>query len=128
MAGPSLQALLAENRQLRQRVAEQQRIIEQQQRTIEQLQQAIRQLHERLDAAERAAKRQAAPFSTGQPKERPKQPGRKKGEKHGRHGHRPPPPENKIDEVLEGCLPCECPHCRGTVEATHAGRPRLSSG
>jgi transposase len=119
MDGLSLQELLAENCQLRLRVAEQQRLIEQQQRTIEQLQQTVRQLHDRLDVAERAAKRQAAPFSKGEPKERPKKPGRKKGEKHGRHGHRPPPPENEIDEVLESSLPCECPHCRGAVEATH---------
>lgn len=112
MDGLSRQELLAENHQLRLRVAQQQRI-------IEQLQQSLRDLHARLDAAERAAKRQAAPFSKGEPKKRPKKSGRKKADKHGQHGHRPPPEKGEVDEILEGSLPCECPHCHGAVEATH---------
>jgi hypothetical protein len=37
-----------------------------------------------------AGKRQAAPFRNGPPKPDPKRPGRKAGDQHGTHGHRPP--------------------------------------
>jgi len=112
MADPSYADLLAENQRLRQLVAEQQR-------TIEQLQQTIRQLQERLDAAERAGQRQAAPFSKGPPKKRPKKPGRKSGPDHGPHGHRPAPPPKQVAEVLDAALPSECPACQGPVRETH---------
>ena len=59
-------------------------------------------LKSQLDEAQRAAKRQAAPFSKGQPKEQPKKRGRKSGEQHGRHGHRQPP--EHIDETYESAL------------------------
>ena len=39
----------------------------------------------------RTAKRQAAPFSKGDPKEKPKTPGRKAGKKYGRKGRRERP-------------------------------------
>jgi transposase len=112
MADQPLDILRAENQRLRQQVAAQQH-------TLEQLLQTIRQLHERLDAAERAAKRQAAPFSKGPPKERPKKPGRKSGKDHGPHGHRPPPLPEQVDEVLDAPLPTECPDCHGAIEETH---------
>jgi transposase len=100
-------------------IDQQQRTIDQQQRTIDQLQEAMRQLQERLGAAERAGKRQAAPFAKGPPKARPKKPGRKAGDKHGQHGHRPPPAAGEVNEVVDGPLPSECPDCRGAVEETH---------
>src|ERR1700722_769078 len=31
------------------------------------------------------------------------------GKKHGRHSHRPPPPQDAIDEILEAPLPEACP-------------------
>ena len=96
MADPSYDTLLAENQRLRQLVAEQQH-------TIDQLRQTVHQLQQRLDAAERAAKRPAAPFSKGPPKERPKKPGRKPGKDHGPHGHRPPP----LPEQVEGTRPAD---------------------
>ena len=68
-----------------------------------------------LDLAQRQAKRQAAPFSKGPPKPRPKRPGRKAGKAHGRHGHRLPPSPAVVDEVLEAPLPQACPHCGGRV-------------
>lgn len=88
-------------------------------RTIEQLQQANRELQERLDEAERTAKRQAAPFSKGEPKKRPKKPGRKKGEQHGDHAHREPPPTERVDETLDAPLPEQCPDCGGPVIEDH---------
>jgi transposase len=46
-----------------------------------------------LERAVRAGKRQAAPFRQGEGKQKPKRPGRKSGDRHGAHGHRPPPPQ-----------------------------------
>jgi transposase len=71
-----------------------------------------------LDAALRAGNRQAAPFRTGPPKPDPKTPGRKPGDAHGPHGHRPPPPPDQIHETDEAVLPDACPHCGGGVTAT----------
>ena len=61
-----------------------------------------------LGEARRASKRQAAPFSRGEPKPGPRRPGRRSGEEHGRHGHREPPGE--VDEELDAPLAprCEC--------------------
>lgn len=108
----SLQALLADIHQLRQLLAERDRL-------IDRLQQTIRDLQQRLDAAQRAAKRQAAPFAKGTPKEQPKKPGRKPGKQHGRHGHRPPPPTDQVNETLEATLPAHCPVCGGGLVETH---------
>jgi transposase len=79
----------------------------------------IAELMARLEVLERAAKRQAAPFSKGSPKRKPKKPGRKAGEQHGEHGHRPAPDPATIDEVLEAKLTEACPNCGGVVEETH---------
>jgi transposase len=104
--------LQPENERLRQQLAERDRL-------IEQLQQTVRDLQQRLEAAERSAKRQAAPFSKGEPKKNPKKPGRKNGAQHGQHGHRPPPPPTQVDETLEAPLPTRCPDCGGTIAETH---------
>ena len=69
-----------------------------------------------LGESERAGKRQAAPFSKGKPKKNPKTPGRKKGEEHGKHGHREPPLPDQVDETLEAPLPDQCPDCSGQDE------------
>jgi transposase len=79
----------------------------------------IAELMARLEAVERTAKRQAAPFSKGSPKNKPRKPGRKAGDQHGIHGHRPPPDPATIDEVLDAKLPDACPQCGGSVEETH---------
>ena len=68
-----------------------------------------------LDRTQRAGKRQAAPFRKGPPKSDPKTPGRKSGDAHGNHGHRPLPPPDHIDEVLEAPLPEACPNCGGCL-------------
>jgi transposase len=74
----------------------------------------IEQLKKELDVARRAGKRQAAPFSKGDPKTKPRRPGRKRGKNHGRHGHRKPPMH--VDEVVDAPLPTSCPHCQGAVD------------
>jgi transposase len=90
-------------RALRQRVAE--------------LEAKLEQLTRSLEAQQRAGKRQAAPFAKGPPKESPQTPGRKAGDAHGTHGHRPPP--EHVDETLDAPLPAACPHCGGPdLEAT----------
>lgn len=92
-------------RSLRQRVAE--------------LEAMVEHLTRLLEAQQRAGKRQAAPFAKGLPKECPKTPGRKAGDAHGNHGHRPPPDPEQIDETLSAPLPEACPHCgHGDLEAT----------
>lgn len=76
------------------------------------------ELTRRLEATERAGKRQAAPFRKGPPKAKPATPGRKAGAAHGRHGHRGPPPPEAVTECLEAPLPDACPHCRGALAET----------
>src|ERR1700687_4192253 len=105
MDAPSYQHLLLKNKHLRE-------LCPQPQKTIHDLQ-------KRLEEAERAAKRQAAPFSKGEPKKNPKKPGRKKGDKHGRHAHREPPPPAQVDETYEAPLPEQCPDCGGKIIEDH---------
>jgi transposase len=105
MAAPSYDDLLAENQRLRAQVAD--------------LQARLDDLTRLLDDARRAGKRQAAPFAKGPPKPDPKTPGRKAGEQHGRHGHRPPPEPDRVDEAHDAPLPDACPDCGGPVEETH---------
>jgi len=87
------------------------------QREIDRLREHIDRLQKELEAARRAGKRQAAPFSKGAPKKDPRRPGRKRGTRHGRHGHRKPP--EHVDEILDAPLPVSCPHCQGAVEEIH---------
>lgn len=111
MVEPSYHALLQENQQLRQQLAT---ALGQ----IADLQAQVTQLAGALEEARRAGKRQAAPFRKGPPKAQPKTPGRKVGDAHGRHGHRPPPAAGQIDEVLEARLPDVCPCCGGPLLET----------
>jgi len=82
------------------------------------LQAQVADLNRRLQETLRAGKRQAAPFRKGAPKPNPQTPGRKAGDAHGTHGHRPPPPPEQINETLEAPLPDACPCCGGHVIAT----------
>jgi len=107
-----IRQLQAENQLLREQLALRDRL-------IEQLQQTIDDLQKRLEDLERSAKRQAAPFAKGKPKDQPKKPGRKKDDQHGKHGHRQPPPPAQIDETLESPLPEQCPDCGGNVVEDH---------
>jgi transposase len=80
-------------------------------RRIAALEAQVARLLARVDALERGSKRQAAPFSKGEPKPNPKPPGRKAGEAYGPKAHRPIP-ATPPDEVLDVPLPADCPHCR----------------
>ena len=89
------QELIAQNARLRARIGE--------------LEAHVEKLAAALEEARRAGKRQAAPFRKKSPKAKPKKPGRKSGEDHGRHAHRAVP--ERIDETHEAPLPESCPHC-----------------
>jgi transposase len=104
MVPPSYDDLVAENAALRARVAE--------------LETRLADLARRLDEAARAGKRQAAPFRKGPAQPTPRTPGRKSGDAHGRHGHRPPPPPERVDEAYDAALPGACPDCDGPVAET----------
>lgn len=82
---------------------------------VAELQALVAELRAKLAEAERRGKRQAAPFSKGEPRANPKKRGRKPGANYGRKGRRPPPPPGRIDEVLEAPLPSQCPHCGGAI-------------
>jgi transposase len=77
----------------------------------------VAELTRKLEKATRAGKRQAAPFRKGAPKPDPKMPGRKSGDAHGTHGHRPLPP-GSVAECHQAPLPDACPHCSGPVVET----------
>jgi hypothetical protein len=75
----------------------------------------IAELGAQLEKAQRANKRQAAPFSKGEPKKHPKSTARPSGAAYGKHGHRPSPSDDQIDETLEASLSEWCPHCGGDI-------------
>jgi transposase len=79
----------------------------------DQLQKKIDRLEDELDEARRALHRQAAPFSRGAPRRRPRRPGRKAGAAYGRRAHRPDPAH--VDETYTAPLPPACPACGGRV-------------
>lgn len=88
-------------------------------RRIAELEARVAQLEKLLEQATRTAKRQAAPFSKGEPKPNPKPPGRKPGPDYGPPAFRAAPPSGRIDEVHEAVLPARCPACGGAVHETH---------
>jgi transposase len=86
-------------------------------REVDRLRQERDRLKHELELARRAAKRQAAPFSKGEPKCDPKRPGRKPGVKYGRKAHRAIP--LTIDEEILVPLPDRSPCCGGEIENLH---------
>lgn len=78
----------------------------------ERLKRENERLREELAKALRLAKRQAAPFSRGEPKAKPKQPGRKPGAGYGTHQRRKPP--SHIEETIAVPMPQQC-SCGGAA-------------
>ena len=105
--------LQKENEELRRREKQ----WEQREKQWEQEQERLREENERLkkqlEEAQRANKRQAAPFSRGQPKANPKPPGRKSGSAYGKR-HSKAIPE-QVDEVIAVPPPGQC-ECGGMLE------------
>jgi transposase len=82
-------------------------------REHQRLQEEIKRLRKELEAAQRATRRQAAPFSRGLPKSHPKTPGRKSGAAHGPYHRRPIP--GRVDEEITVSAPAQCPACGGPL-------------
>ena len=95
---------------------EQEQLYEERQR-LRQEQERLRRENERLkrhlEEAQRANKRQAAPFSRRQAKVNPQRPGRKPGRNYGKRYSKPIP--KKVDEVIPVPCPTRC-ECGGEVE------------
>ncbi len=104
-----MESLVEENARLRQEVAELKAANERLERRVQELLRA-------LEEAQRAGKRQAAPFSRRGPKAHPATPGRKAGAKYGRRCRRPIP--RKVDQIVEAELPGCCSHCGRELEET----------
>jgi transposase len=84
---------------------------------VAELEARVAELTRKLEESVRAGKRQAAPFRKGPPQPNPQTPGRKSGDAHGQHGHRPLPPDS-VAECHEANLPDDCPHCHGPLVET----------
>jgi transposase len=96
--------LMAENEKLKSRIAD----LEQE---VESLSAKLKAALAQLEAKGRVGKRQAAPFSKGKKKSKPKRPGRKKGHK---PSHRAKP--DKVDQELNAPLKQSCClHCGGPL-------------
>jgi transposase len=103
---PTYEEVLQENSELRRRLAEQESQTEKQERRIAQLEKVIEELR-------RGGKRQAAPFSKGEPKSDPQTPGRKPAERYGKRACRSVP--EQVDETVEVEFPLFCEFCQGKV-------------
>ena len=86
------------------------------QRERDRLERERDRLRDELEAAHRAAKRQAAPFSKGKPTATPKRPGRKAGRDYGPRRWRPRPAH--VDAIVEVFPPAACPDCGDAVVGT----------
>jgi transposase len=97
--------------ELIQTIRRQEATIERLEARVAELEGQVAQLKSQLEEAERAAKRQAAPFSKGPPKANPKRPGRRPGHA---PAHRPKP--ERVDRIVEVPLLQEgCPACGGLL-------------
>jgi transposase len=101
-----------ENERLRKEIEALRQEKEQLKRERERLREENDNLRRQLEEAQRANKRQAAPFSRGTRKEHPKTPGRKPGAAYGRRYSKFPP--QQVDEVIPVPLPERC-SCGGKV-------------
>ena len=102
---PTYDELATENETLKTEVS-------QLRRRISELEVVVEDLRRQVEELRRSSKRQAAPFSKGDPKENPKPPGRKPGHP---PAHRMVP--QQVDWVEDVLLPFEvCPECGGDIQ------------
>jgi transposase len=90
------------------------RLIGELQRTIAEQRSQIERLTALVEELQRADKRQAAPFSKGEPKSGPAKPGRKPGARYGRRSGREVP--HRVDETYAAACPKQC-SCGGAVDS-----------
>ena len=98
-SNPTVEELLKENQSLREQ--------------LKKAQAETEWLRKLLEEALRSLKRQAAPFSKGEPKSNPNRPGRKSGSDYGQRAFRAVP--KRVNEEIAVPLPKKCPHCGGRV-------------
>ena len=110
---PTYEELLQENSELRQDNGELRQRVEEQERQIAHLKRRIVDLEKLVEELRRRGKRQAAPFSKGDPSENPKSPGRKAGDQYGQQATRAVP--DHVDETIVVECPLYCEHCGGQV-------------
>jgi transposase len=87
------------------------------QRQVEHLRRENERLRRELAAAQRAGRRQAAPFAKDRPQGRGRRPGRRAGADYGRQGRRRRP--THVDETHAAPVPAACPDCGGAVASSH---------
>jgi transposase len=102
-----------ENERLRKENEELRRREDQWEQERERLREENERLKKQLEEAQRANKRQAAPFSRGQRKPNPKPPGRKSGSAYGQRHSKAIP--DQVDEVIAVPPPRQC-ECGGILE------------
>lgn len=115
---PSLQViqrLVRENAALQIANAKLKETEETRDRRIARLLKEKKRLESKLEEAQRAGKRQASPFTKGDPNENPGRPGRKPGLAHGPTNLRPPP--DCVDRHRFAAVPELCPCCGEPVVA-----------
>jgi transposase len=108
-----IRELIQDLRRAREEGERARRRIEQLEKENQRLEEENKRLHRELETAQRAARRQAAPFSRGKLKSEPKRPGRKSGAAHGPHYQRPIP--DHVDEEISVSAPEQCPACGGPL-------------
>ncbi len=91
------------------RIAELERKLADRDREIRQLLRRIERLERKNEELRRAEKRQASPFSRGEPKADPATRGRKRGKRYGKRAWRAVP--TRIDRVVHVPAPLYCPRC-----------------
>lgn len=105
---------------LEKEIAKRNRWIDQRDRRIDKLEEENERLRREIEKLQQAAKRQAAPFSKGEPKRHPKRRGRKPGKRYGRRAYRPVP--RRIDRIVEVPAPLYCPDCQKPTKLDHRER------
>jgi len=106
--------LIDENRHLRAENAELKATVVRLTQQVEHLGSQVEKLSAALEEAQRAGKRQAAPFRKPKRVAVPKKPGRKPGDQYGEHARRAIPTPDQITEHYQVPLPesCDGCHCR----------------
>jgi len=108
-----IRELVQELRRAREEGDRARRQIEQLEKENQRLEEENKRLRKELETAQRASRRQAAPFSRGKTTSQPKRPGRKSGAAHGPHHQRPIP--DHVDEEVHVSAPAQCPACGGPL-------------
>lgn len=121
MAQPTVQELFGIIAQRERRIAELERQLAAALRRSAEQDQRIAELEKLLDQRTRDGKRQAAPFSKGEPKDEPATPGRKPGKDYGTKAFRALP-DQPPDQILQVPVPQRCPSCGGSVRESHVAQ------